>query len=217
MASSQSVIYTPRGASFRQRLTCLLQNFINQPALLNATPPAGFFQSSSTVHYTQSMFMQNTTDLEDITRAGLHLEPNLFRIDFTISTEAGFCSKPDSSQTAFVTVSNAPKRPEVGASALRVYNFVASAKCYDNDGNVILIQNNQTGMQDSVLASVCGWTDSPKSEDMAPRLDSILNWQCVVEWLKYFTKLYAGKCNLQADPLIHMGILGVGPTMRRMS
>jgi len=215
MAPSPPIIYTPSGASFRQFLACLLRNFINQPALLNANPPAGFFQSSSTVHYTQSMFVNDPINLEDITRAGLNGEPNLFRIDLTISTETGFCSAVDRFQVPFVTISNDPKRPELGASALRVYNVVASAKCYDSNGDVILIPDNHTGGQDPTLLSVCGWTDSSSSQDMAPTLNAVLNWQCLVELLKYFTKLTTGRCNWEDNPLIHMGIMGFGPAIRR--
>jgi hypothetical protein len=78
MVPSPPIIYIPRGTSFRQRLTCLLQNLINQPALLNEVPAAGSFQGSSMVRHTQSMFMNSPTALEDITGAGLNVEPNLF-------------------------------------------------------------------------------------------------------------------------------------------
>jgi hypothetical protein len=97
----------------------------------------------------------------------------------------------------------------------RAYNIIAEATCIDKDRGVMSSGNVLWKERMGV-----GWLLGPNDE-IADLLEDVLDWDCIVELLKYGAALEAQVLrepgiSLNQNPLAHMDIAGSGPTFEKM-
>jgi hypothetical protein len=191
-----------QNASWGRRLQLTLFNYINHPSLLQAIPTGELWncQPSSETdpdigisieHMSQTILVTDPAYPELFQKTGLDRMPNLHHVTFKIA-------------------SRITDRQEG-----RAHEILVTAKAFDPADNVLREPEGNPAGRYSVWMDVGGWAGTPASHLLPILKDIFADWKCVVEYLKYIIKHSQSGDEPVIHPLIHMDILGDGPTFRR--
>lgn len=193
-----------QNASWGRRLLYTMFNYINHPSLLQAIPTGELWncQPSSETdpdlgtaieHMSQTILVTDPAYPELFQKTGLDRMPNLHHVTFNIATRI-------------------TDRQEG-----RAHEILVTAKAFDSADNVLPSSDLNPDGHYGVWMDVGGWADAPAAAThLLPVLKNIFaDWKCVVEYLKFFIDYSESNNQPVIHPLIHMDILGDGPTFRR--
>lgn len=199
----RELIPEARGAN---QMICMLANYVNHPSLLAVTPSGELWSSPSstyidgwtgafTEHFSQTFLPTDPVYQEVFKKPGFDRIPHVDHVEFTIGTRI-------------------LDRPEG-----RSHEIVLFAKALDVNDEIVKLGDGYFG---DYYFDAGGWPCTPaRAVMLLPILKDIFgDWKCIVEYLKYkMESLWHDEDPnwYLPHPLIHMGILGDGMTLRRAS